>query len=176
MTNLVSRPAPLLARTVTGLSSISGDRFILGIGAGVCGRNSSLSEFHASRPENEYGRSKRAIIVVRALSGGGDPVRFDGEFYQDVELNPSAAPTPPIWIGALGPKGLAVTGRNADGWMPEHLADWRSTLVAESRPIIDEAAARAGRDPADVVTVYNVSRRVTRVPLQRPAPTMDRGS
>ena len=60
---------------------------------------------------------------------------------------------------------MAVTGRNADGWIPGHLADWRSTLVAESRPIIDEAAARAGRDPADVVTVYNVSGRVTRDPL-----------
>jgi alkanesulfonate monooxygenase SsuD/methylene tetrahydromethanopterin reductase-like flavin-dependent oxidoreductase (luciferase family) len=60
---------------------------------------------------------------------------------------------------------LAVTGRNADGWIPGHLADWRSRLVAESRPIIDEAAASVGRDPADVATIYNVSGRVTRDPL-----------
>ena len=86
-------------------------------------------------------------MVVRALSGGGDPVTFEGEFYQVTELTPAAAPTPPIWVGALGPKALAVTGRHADGWIPGHLADWRSTRVAESRPIVDEAAASVGREP-----------------------------
>src|ERR1700728_3067317 len=34
MTNLLSRPAPILARTVTGLSTISGGRVALGMGAG----------------------------------------------------------------------------------------------------------------------------------------------
>jgi alkanesulfonate monooxygenase SsuD/methylene tetrahydromethanopterin reductase-like flavin-dependent oxidoreductase (luciferase family) len=34
MTNLPSRPAPLLVRTVAGLSTISGGRVILGMGAG----------------------------------------------------------------------------------------------------------------------------------------------
>ncbi len=34
MTNLLSRPAPILARTVTGLSTVSGGRFVLGMGAG----------------------------------------------------------------------------------------------------------------------------------------------
>ncbi len=34
MTNLLSRPAPVLARTVTGLSTISGGRVVLGLGAG----------------------------------------------------------------------------------------------------------------------------------------------
>jgi len=38
-------------------------------------------------------------MVVRALSGGGDPVTFDGEFYQVTGLTPAAAATPPIWIG-----------------------------------------------------------------------------
>ena len=34
MTNLLSRPAPVLARTAAGLSTMSGGRFILGIGVG----------------------------------------------------------------------------------------------------------------------------------------------
>jgi alkanesulfonate monooxygenase SsuD/methylene tetrahydromethanopterin reductase-like flavin-dependent oxidoreductase (luciferase family) len=108
---------------------------------------------------------EEAIIVVRALSGGGHPVTFNGEFYHVTGLTPAAAAAPPIWVGALGPKNLAVTGRQADGWIPGHLADWRSTLVAESRPIIDEAAAAVGRNPADVATIYNVSGRLTRDPL-----------
>ncbi len=104
-------------------------------------------------------------MVVRALSGGGDRVTFEGEFYQVTELQPAAAPTPPIWVGALGPKNLAVTGRHADGWLPGHLADWRSALVAESRPIVDEAAVSVGRDPGDVDTIYNVSGLIARDPV-----------
>jgi alkanesulfonate monooxygenase SsuD/methylene tetrahydromethanopterin reductase-like flavin-dependent oxidoreductase (luciferase family) len=108
---------------------------------------------------------EEAIMIVRALSGGGDPVTFDGEFYHVTGLAPAPAPTPPIWTGSLGPKALAVTGRHADGWIPAHLADWRSTTVAEARPIVDEAAASVGRTPTDVDTIYNVSGRLARAPL-----------
>jgi alkanesulfonate monooxygenase SsuD/methylene tetrahydromethanopterin reductase-like flavin-dependent oxidoreductase (luciferase family) len=165
MTNLLSRPAPILARTVTGLSTISGGRFILGIGAGGMWEEIVALGVPRLSPAARIRALEEAITIVRALSGGGDPVTFDGEFYQVTELTPAPAPTPPIWIGALGPKGLAVAGRGADGWIPGHLADWRSTLVAESRPIIDEAAASVGRSPTDIDTVYNVSGRLTRDPL-----------
>jgi alkanesulfonate monooxygenase SsuD/methylene tetrahydromethanopterin reductase-like flavin-dependent oxidoreductase (luciferase family) len=165
MTNLLSRPAPILARTVTGLSAISGGRVVLGIGAG--GMEEEIVALGVPRlsPGARIRALEEAIVLVRALSGGGDPVTFDGEFYQVTGLTPAAAPTPPIWIGAGGPKGLAVTGRRADGWIPPHLADWRSPLVAGSRPIIDEAAASMGRNPTDVDTIYNVSGRLARVPL-----------
>ena len=59
MTNLLSRPAPILARTVTGLSTISADvSFSEWVRAG-CGRKSSPSVSPACRPEPEYERSKR---------------------------------------------------------------------------------------------------------------------
>jgi alkanesulfonate monooxygenase SsuD/methylene tetrahydromethanopterin reductase-like flavin-dependent oxidoreductase (luciferase family) len=165
MTNLISRPAPVLARTVTSLSTVSRGRFVLGLGAG--GLEEEIVALGVPRlsPGARVRALEEAILVVRALSGGGDPVTFDGEFYQVTELAPATAAAPPIWVGALGPKTLAVTGRHADGWIPGHLADWRSKLVAESRPIVDEAAASAGRDPADIATIYNVSGRLTRGPL-----------
>jgi hypothetical protein len=53
----------------------------------------------------------------------------------------------------------------ADGWIPGHGADWRSDRVVRSRPLIDEAAVAAGRDPADVVTVHNLAGRITTEPL-----------
>jgi alkanesulfonate monooxygenase SsuD/methylene tetrahydromethanopterin reductase-like flavin-dependent oxidoreductase (luciferase family) len=165
MTNLLSRPAPVLARTVTGLSTVSGGRFALGIGAGGLWEEIVALGVPRLSSADRVRALEEAIIVVRALSGGGDPVTFDGEFYQVTGLAPAAVPTPPIWIGALGPKTLAVTGRHADGWIPGHLADWRSTRVAESRPLIDEAAASVGRDPADIDTIYNVSGSFTRAPV-----------
>jgi alkanesulfonate monooxygenase SsuD/methylene tetrahydromethanopterin reductase-like flavin-dependent oxidoreductase (luciferase family) len=165
MTNLLSRPAPILSRTVTGMSTLSRGRVILGIGAG--GNWDEIVALGAPRlsPAARVRALEEAIILVRALSGGGDPVTFDGEFYQVTDLTPAVAATPPIWVGSLGPKNLAVTGRHADGWIPGHLADWRSRQVAESRPIVDEAAASVGRDPADVGTIYNVSGRLERRPL-----------
>jgi alkanesulfonate monooxygenase SsuD/methylene tetrahydromethanopterin reductase-like flavin-dependent oxidoreductase (luciferase family) len=167
MTNLISRPAPVLARTVTSLSTVSRGRFILGLGAGGLEEEIVALGVPRRSPAARVRALEEAILVVRALSGGGDPVTVDGEFYQVTELTPATAPAPPIWVGALGPKTLAVTGRRADGWIPGHLADWRSTLVAQSRPIVDEAAASAGRNPADIATIYNVSGRLTRDPLPR---------
>src|SRR5580704_13813815 len=167
MTNLLSRPAPVLARTVTGLSTVSGGRFVLGMGAGGMWDEIVALGVPRLSPAARIRALEEAITVIRALSGGGDPVTFEGEFYQVTGLTPAAAPTPPIWIGALGPKALAVAGRHADGWIPGHLADWRSSEVAESRPIVDEAAVSAGRNPADVDTIYNVSGRITRDPLSQ---------
>ena len=165
MTNLLSRPAPILARTVTGLSTISHGRFVLGIGSGGMWEEIVALGVPQLSPAARVRALEEAITVVRALSGGGDPVTFDGEFYHVTELAPAVVPTPPIWVGSLGPKALAVTGRHADGWIPGHLADWRSPRVAESRPIIDEAAASVGRDPSAIDTIYNVSGRIARHPL-----------
>jgi hypothetical protein len=58
-----------------------------------------------------------------------------------------------------------VTGRNADGWIPPHASDWHSTVVAQGRPIIEEAAASVGRDPGDVGLVYLVAGRITEEPV-----------
>ncbi|MFJ4657119.1 LLM class flavin-dependent oxidoreductase [Nocardia sp. NPDC088792] len=167
MTNLLSRPAPILARAVTGLSTVSGGRFVLGLGAGGLREDMVFLGGPPLSPAAQVRALEESITIVRALSGGGDPVTLDGEFWQVTDLIPAAAPTPPIWVGALGPKTLAVTGRQADGWVPGHLADWRSKLVAESRPRVDEAAAAAGRNPADIVTIYNVAGPITRDPQPR---------
>ena len=44
-------------------------------------------------------------------------------------------------------------------------SDWLSQLYRDSRPRIDDAAAAAGRDPAEVATVYNFGGRITPEPL-----------
>lgn len=72
---------------------------------------------------------------------------------------------PPVWTGSVGPKSLAATGRVADGWIPGHAADWLSERYRTSRPIIDDAATTAGRDPREVRTVFNFPGRITGRPL-----------
>ena len=165
VTNLPSRPAPVLARTITSLSTLTGGRILLGIGAG--GIWDMIEKLGV--PRLDGGSAVRAmaeaITLIRALSGGGEPVTFDGEFYHVSGLDPADAPAPRVFTGSVGPKSLAVTGRLADGWVPPMASDWLSQLCRDSRPRIDDAAAAAGRDPAEVATVYNFGGRITPEPL-----------
>jgi len=173
VTNLPSRPAPMLARTITALSALSGGRVVLGIGAGGLWSDIAKLGIPPRTPAAAVRAMEEAMTVVRLLSGGGDPVTFAGEFYQVDGLVPAAVPTPPIWTGATGPKSLAATGRVADGWLPGRAADWRSPTFAESRPVIDAAAEAVGRDPAEIATIYNFPGRITVDPL--PATRDDSG-
>ena len=168
LTNIGIRSAPLLARTVAGLSALSDRRVILGVGAGSLWDELSRLGVTPRSPAESVQSMEETIAVVRALTGGGPPVDFAGRFYQLRAADPSPEPTPPIWTGSQGTRSLAVTGRLADGWIPAHAADWRSSLVARSRPLIDEAAMAAGRDPSDVVTIYNVGGQITDRDLPKP--------
>jgi alkanesulfonate monooxygenase SsuD/methylene tetrahydromethanopterin reductase-like flavin-dependent oxidoreductase (luciferase family) len=165
VTSLPGRPAPVLARTVTSLSALSGGRVVLGIGAGAIWDMIVKLGVRRLDGGSAVRAMEEAITLIRMLSGGGDPVTFDGEFYQVSGLDPADAAAPPVWTGSVGPKSLAVTGRLADGWVPSRASDWLSPLYRESRPRIDEAAAAAGRDPAQVIDVYNLGGRITPGPL-----------
>ncbi len=165
VTNVPSRPAPVLARTITSLSALSGGRVVLGIGAGAIWD----MIVKLGVPRLDGGAAVRAmeeaITLIRALSTGPGPVTFDGEFYHVSGLDPAGVAAPQIWTGSVGPKSLAATGRAADGWVPPMASDWRSKLYRESRPRVDEAAAAAGRDPAQIADIYNFGGRITPGPL-----------
>jgi len=165
VSNLPCRPAPVLARTITSLTALSGGRVMFGIGAGAIWDMIVKLGVPRLSPASAVRAMEEAITLIRELGGGGDPVTFEGRHYQVTGLDPAAQAIPPIWTGSVGPKSLAVTGRLADGWIPPAASDWLSQLYRESRPRIDEAATVAGRDPADVVTVFNLPGRITPKPL-----------
>jgi alkanesulfonate monooxygenase SsuD/methylene tetrahydromethanopterin reductase-like flavin-dependent oxidoreductase (luciferase family) len=165
VTNLPTRPAPMLARTVTSLSALSGGRVVLGVGAG--GRLNRVTEMGAPRlaPGDAVEAIEEGILLIRRLSGGGPPVTYRGRHYQVDRAEPAPTSAPPVWTGSVGPKSLAATGRVADGWIPGHAADWISERYRESRPIIDEAAASVGREPREIADIFNLTGRITDQPL-----------
>ena len=165
VTNLPLRPAPMLARTVTSLSSLSGGRVVLGMGAG--GRWDRISDMGVPRlsPGDAVDAFEEAIVLVKKLCGGGPPVTHQGRHYQLSQIDPVPVAAPAVWTGSVGRKSLAATGRVADGWIPGHAADWLSERYRASRPVIDEAAAAAGRDPGEVRTIFNLPGQVTSRPL-----------
>ncbi|GAA4217041.1 LLM class flavin-dependent oxidoreductase [Actinocatenispora rupis] len=160
-----ARSAPLLARTVTSLSALSGGRVVLGMGAGgLWDRIADLGVPKLS-PAAAVEAFEETIVLVRKLSGGGDPVTYEGRHVRVRGIDPAPVPAPPVWTGSVGPRSLAVTGRVADGWIPGHAADWTSERYRTSRPVIDAAAAAVGRDPAEIRTIFNLPGRVTDRPL-----------
>ncbi|WP_052408123.1 LLM class flavin-dependent oxidoreductase [Allokutzneria albata] len=165
VTNLPTRPAPMLARAVTSLSALSGGRVVLGMGAG--GLWDRIADMGVPRlsPGEAVDSFEEAIVLIRKLSGGGEPVTHHGRHYRVDRIEPAPVAAPPVWTGSVGKKSLAATGRVADGWIPGHAADWRSQRYRESRPVVDAAAAAAGRDPRDVRTIFNFPGRITDSPL-----------
>ncbi|WP_433221115.1 LLM class flavin-dependent oxidoreductase [Microtetraspora malaysiensis] len=165
VTNLPTRPAPMLARMVTSLSALSGGRVVLGMGAG--GLWDRISDMGVPRlsPADAVDAFEEAITLVKKLSGGGSPVTYQGRHYQVDQIEPAPVAAPPVWTGSVGPKSLAAAGRVADGWIPGHAADWLSDRYRTSRPIIDRAAEAVGRDPHEIRTVFNFPGRITDRPL-----------
>jgi alkanesulfonate monooxygenase SsuD/methylene tetrahydromethanopterin reductase-like flavin-dependent oxidoreductase (luciferase family) len=165
VTNLPLRPAPMLARTVTSLSALSGGRVVLGMGAG--GLWDRISDMGVPRlsPGEAVDAFEEAIGLIKMLTGGGPPVTYRGRHYQVTQVDPAPVAVPAVWTGSVGRKSLAATGRVADGWIPGHAADWLSARYRASRPVIDEAAAATGRDPRAVRTIFNFPGQVTDRPL-----------
>jgi alkanesulfonate monooxygenase SsuD/methylene tetrahydromethanopterin reductase-like flavin-dependent oxidoreductase (luciferase family) len=168
VTNLPTRPAPLLARTVTSLSILSGGRIVLGMGAGGLWDRIADMGVQPLAPGAAVEAFEEAIVLVRLLSGGGPPVTYQGRQYHVREIAPAPVAAPPVWTGSGGTKSLAATGRVADGWIPGHAADWLSERYRTSRPVIDQAATAIGRDPQEIRTVFNLPGRITDQPLAAP--------
>lgn len=165
VTNLPTRPAPMLARTVTSLSALAGGRIVLGMGAG--GLWDRISDMGVPRLSagDAVNAFEEAIVLVRMLSGGGPPVTYRGRHYRVDQIEPAPVAAPAVWTGSVGPRSLAATGREADGWIPGHASDWLSARYRESRPLVDDAAAAVGRDPRDIRTVFNLPGRITDRPF-----------
>lgn len=156
--NLPLRPPAMLARTAGTLNVLSGGRFELGIGAG--GYWDAIIKMGVPRRSaaEALAALEEAITVMRGMWSPGRSVRFDGDYYRVDGVQGAEAGTPPInvWIGAQGPRSLALTGRVANGWaapIPSYLPYER---WAGSNQIIDKAAEDAGRDPGSVVRLAQV--------------------
>ena len=160
VTNLPLRPAPILARTATSLTALSGGRFVLGLGAGGAWDRITTMGVPRIRPAEAVERFEEAMVLIHELSGGGPAVTNDTVR----GIVPAAVPAPLIWTGSNGPKSLAATGRQADGWIPGHAADWISEVYKDGRRIIDEAALSVGRKPSDVATIFNLPGVITSQP------------
>jgi alkanesulfonate monooxygenase SsuD/methylene tetrahydromethanopterin reductase-like flavin-dependent oxidoreductase (luciferase family) len=156
--NLPLRSPAVLARSVASLDLLTGGRAELGLGAGAFWEAIVANGGPGRTPGEAVRALEEAIEVIRGLWAPTGSVRVDGEHYRvaGAKAGPAPAHDVAIWLGAYGPRMLRLTGRLADGWLPSqgYLPPER---LAEANRIVDDAAADAGRDPAAVRRLYNVS-------------------
>ena len=151
------RPPAVLAKAVASLDVISGGRAELGLGAGglwdaIRGMGGPVRE-----PGDSILALEEAIEISRLIWSGQRGLRFAGRFYQleGIHSGPVPLHDVEIWLGVYRPRGLELTGRLADGWLPS-LGYAKPEELPEKQARIDEAADKAGRNRNAIRRLLNV--------------------
>ncbi len=146
---LGTRSPVTIAQTAMTLAHLSGGRFLLGLGASG---PQVLEGLHGIPFAHPLARMRETVQIVRAVLRG-EKVSFSGSQFSiplpggegrpmRVSLPPVAVP---VYLAALSPKMLELTGEVADGWLG-------TSFVPEGADAyfryLDAGLARAGRSRA----------------------------
>lgn len=158
--NLPLRPPAMLAKAAVTLDILTNGRVELGLGAGAMWE--AIVSYGGSQrtPSQAVSALEEAIQVLRTLWQNGTPdqtVNFSGQHYQLQNAHPAPMPIHPIgiWLGALRPKMLHLTGRLADGLIISSSYVPPENVLA-IQDFVDEAAQEAGRAPTAIRRNYNL--------------------
>ena len=147
-----ARTPAMTAQTALTLATLSGNRFILGLG--VSGPQ-VVEGLHGQPFAHPLGRMRETIAIIRQAFAG-ERIHLQGQHFQlprpggegkALRIDQPPNPHIPIYLATLAPKMLALTGELADGWIgtsftPEGAAAFLDHLAA--------GAAHAGRSLADL--------------------------
>jgi F420-dependent oxidoreductase-like protein len=134
-----------LAMSALSLQALSGGRFVLGIGTSG---PQVMEGWHGVRFPSPLAATRETVEIVRRVAAG-EKLEHHGTAYElPLPGGPGRAirsmlpPAPvPIYIAALGPRNLALTGEIADGWIGNaFLPECADAFL----PFLEEGAARAG--------------------------------
>ena len=142
---LGARTPAMLAMSAMSVQAISNGRFILGVGTSGPQVMEGWHGVEFSRPVR---RTRETIEIIRMITAG-ERLSYSGEVYKlplpggEGTAIRSRAGTHfvPIYIAALGPANLALTGELADGWIGNSFFTESSEGVL--RP--DRGGGRTGR-------------------------------
>jgi F420-dependent oxidoreductase-like protein len=151
-----ARTPAMTAMTAATLDTLSGGRFRLGLG--VSGPQVSEG-WHGVRFTSPVGRTREYTQIVRSALRR-ERLKFEGEHFTlplpdgpGKALRLTVRPARkhiPLYLAAIGPKNLELTGEIADGWLPVFFSP---SHAAEQLAHVRAGAERAGRtlDGFDVV-------------------------
>lgn len=118
---LGARTPAMLAMSAMTLQHLSGNRFVLGVGTSG---PRVMQGWHGVAFDKPVTRTRETIDIVRKVAAG-ERLEYGGAVYHlplpggDGKTIRSMAPPVqiPIYVAALGPKNLQLTGTLADGWI-----------------------------------------------------------
>jgi F420-dependent oxidoreductase-like protein len=154
---LGARTPALLAMSAMSMQELSGGRFLLGLGTSG---PQVMEGWHGVRFGSPLAMTRETLEILRTVTSG-ERLVHDGAVYQlplpgsgGKAIRSMAAPVRvPVYLAAMGPKNLALTGELADGWLAN--AFMPETAAAFLEPLTD-GTARAGRTPAELDIVVPV--------------------
>jgi F420-dependent oxidoreductase-like protein len=156
------RSPAMTAMTAVTLDHLSNGRFLLGLGTS----GPQVAEgWHGERFAKQLARTREYVEIVRKALAR-ERLTYEGEVYRlplpdgpGKPLKLMIAPVQeriPIYIAAIGPKNTELVGEVADGWLPVFFSPEH---VDQSRSLLEEGAARAGRslEGFDIAPTVQVS-------------------
>jgi alkanesulfonate monooxygenase SsuD/methylene tetrahydromethanopterin reductase-like flavin-dependent oxidoreductase (luciferase family) len=150
------RPPAIVAKMAETLDRLSRGRLILGLGSGYSDSEHRAFGLGVRSAKDKTDGLAEAISVMRGLWAERD-FTFNGRIYHTdgANLEPKPGRPIPIWLGTFAPRGLAITGRLADGWIPSLGYAPRDELAAMRERVLD-GARQAGRSPSELTCALNV--------------------
>jgi F420-dependent oxidoreductase-like protein len=146
-----------LAMSALNMDRMTEGRFFLGLG--TSGRL-VIEDFHGEKFGKPLTRMREYIDIIRKAARG-ERLDHDGEFFHTKRFQlrfPPHRANLPIYIAALSPPSLRLTGELADGWLPIFLAPSRMAAAARE---LKAGAESAGRALSDIAISPQVSIYVT---------------
>ncbi|MBM4242214.1 MAG: LLM class flavin-dependent oxidoreductase [Deltaproteobacteria bacterium] len=141
------RSPALLAKMAASLAQMSGDRLVLGLGAGWMEEEYRAYGYPFPPPRARLDQLDEAVQIVRRMLTDARAT-FTGAHYGVCEAPQLPKPTClPLLLGGASERLLRVVARHADGWNCPNPA-WRDLPARRARLL--ELCAEVGRDPAEV--------------------------
>ncbi len=146
------RNPALLAKMAATLHSMSGGRFVLGIGAGGVEAEYLAYGYRFPPGRRRVAELDEALQIIKAM-WTHERASFEGQYYSIKEAwcEPKPEPMPTIMVGAFRPQMLRLVARHADWW------NVSSTSIADYRRYVEElerACDEVGRNVASVRRVW----------------------
>ncbi|WP_436794702.1 TIGR03617 family F420-dependent LLM class oxidoreductase [Actinospongicola halichondriae] len=153
-----ARTPMTLANTAHDLQSLSGGRFVLGLGSQIRPHIENRYSMPWSHPARRMHEFVRALHAIWNTWEDGAPLEFDGEFYRHTLMTPMFAPrphghgAPKVFLAGVGPMMTEVAGEVADGFICHGFSSERF-LRERTVPALERGCERAGRQLTDIEIV-----------------------
>ena len=152
------RNPALTAKMAATLQVLSGNRFMLGIGAGWREDEYLAYGYKFPRPAERFAQLEDLIHICRKMWMEDSP-SFTGKHFsiENAAAPPRPSVIPPICIGAYGEQiGLPLVGRLADMWNSSLQGD--ESRWIKKRDIMRASAEIADRDPLSIEVSLTIER------------------